>query len=142
MEINVTIKIDDCELAKIVEQINAKEESVNQASIYARFFDESCPAWNKDSECNKTFLKLQQDFANELLKMKGHLFLNEVYDMLGMPRSKAGQVVGWLYDEQNPEGDNFVDFGIFDDYNADFVNGYSRTVLLDFNVDGNIVDRI
>lgn len=63
--------------------------------------------------------------------------------MLGIPRVKAGQVVGWIYDEENPIGDNFVDFGIYDQNrvkNRDFVNGYERTILLDFNVDGNILD--
>ena len=91
------------------------------------------------------FLKDQQRYANDLLKSKGHLFLNEVYDMLGIPRTKAGQVVGWIYDEKHPVGDNFVDFGIYDIYNErarDFVNGYERTILLDFNVDGNILDMI
>ena len=91
------------------------------------------------------FLRRQEDWANELLKAKGHLFLNEVYDMLGIPRTKAGQVVGWIYDEKNPIGDNFVDFGIYDIHrprNRDFVNGIERTILLDFNVDGNILDLI
>ena len=89
------------------------------------------------------FLKQQQNYANEMLKSKGHLFLNEVYDMLGIPRTKAGQVVGWVYDEKNPIGDNFVDFGLYDinrEAVRNFVNGYERTILLDFNVDGNIWD--
>ena len=62
--------------------------------------------------------------------------------MLGMARSKAGQVVGWIYDEKNPMGDNYVDFGIYDlhdDAKRRFVNGYERSILLDFNVDGNIL---
>ena len=89
------------------------------------------------------YLRRQQDYANELLKAKGHLYLNEVYEILGMQRSKAGQIVGWVYDEKQPVGDNFVDFGIYDinkPKNRDFVNGYERTILLDFNVDGNILD--
>lgn len=45
------------------------------------------------------FLRRQQDYANEMLKARGHLFLNEVYDLLDIPRSKAGQVVGWVYDK-------------------------------------------
>lgn len=112
-------------------------------SDYARFFDELCPMWEKDPEYNLIFLKAQQNYANDLLRSRGHLFLNEVYDMLGIPRSKAGQVVGWVYDENNPVGDNYVDFGIYDvnrENNRDFVNGYERSILLDFNVDGNIWD--
>lgn len=115
----------------------------NEYSTYARFFDDGCPGWHKDPEYNLTYLRKQQDYANELLKAKGHLYLNEVYDILGLPRSKAGQIVGWVYDEKQPVGDNFVDFGIYDmnkRSNRDFVNGYERTILLDFNVDGNILD--
>lgn len=117
----------------------------NAYSDYAKFFDESCNGWCKDPETNYIFLKGQMNYANELLRTRGHLFLNEVYDMLGIPRTKAGNVVGWIYDEKNPVGDNFVDFGIFDinrERVRDFVNGYERTILLDFNVDGNILDMI
>ena len=73
------------------------------------------------------------------------MFLNDVYEMLGIPKTKAGYVVGWIYDKNHPVGDNEVDFGIFDmerEKNRDFVNGYERTILLDFNVDGNILDMM
>jgi hypothetical protein len=113
----------------------------NLTSDYARFFDETCVGWEKDPEYNLRFLKLQQAYANEKLKCQGHLFLNEVYDMLGLPRTQAGQAVGWIYDEENPIGDNFVDFGIYDLYDERkraFVNGHERSILLDFNVDGDI----
>lgn len=128
------------------ERIEKKTVSVadpNTYSDYARFFDDGCNGWTKDPEDNLYFLKAQQNYANELLKSKGHLFLNEVYDMLGIQRTKAGQVVGWIYDEKHPIGDNFVDFGIYNmdiERSRDFVNGYERTILLDFNVDGNILD--
>ena len=115
----------------------------NMYSDYARIFDDGCTGWSKNAEYNLMFLKQQQAYANTLLKNNGYLFLNEVYDMLGIPRSKAGQVVGWIYDEKNPIGDNFVDFGIYDLYNEkarDFVNGYERSIVLDFNVDGNVWD--
>ena len=110
-------------------------------SVYARFYDNGCNGWTKNPEDNLYFLKCQENYANDLLKTRGHLFLNEVYDMLGIPRTQAGQIVGWVYDEKNPVGDNFVDFGILDLYDEkkrEFVNGYERTILLDFNVDGEI----
>ena len=88
------------------------------------------------------FLKQQQVYATDMLKQRGHLFLNDVYDMLGILHSQEGAVVGWIYDEENPIGDNYVDFGIYDERNADFVNGYERSILLDFNVDGYILDKI
>lgn len=115
----------------------------NNYSPYAKCFDVGCTGWTKDPEYNLMFLKDQERYANDRLKAKGSLTLNEVYDMLGIPRTKAGCVVGWIYDEKNPVGDNYVDFGIFDidkPKNREFVNGYERSIWLDFNVDGNIYD--
>lgn len=114
----------------------------NSESMYARFFDEYSPNWSKEPEYNLLFLKSQQNYANDMLKARGHLFLNEVYDMLGIDRSRAGQVVGWVISD---EGDNYVDFGFYDkDKEAAraFVNGREGSVLLDFNVDGVIYDKI
>lgn len=117
----------------------------NTYSEYARFFDDGCNGWSKDPEHNLWFLKCQQAQANDRLKLNGYLFLNDVYEMLGIPRTKAGQVVGWIYNEKNPVGDNFVDFGIYNmdiEKCRDFVNGYERTILLDFNVDGPILEMM
>ncbi len=117
----------------------------NMYSDYARVYDDGCAGWSKNAEYNLMFLKNCQNWANEQLKIRGHLFLNEVYDMLGIPRTKAGQVVGWVYNEKNPVGDNFVDFGIYNlniEKARDFVNGYERSIVLDFNVDGPIYDLI
>ena len=88
------------------------------------------------------FLRDQQRYMNDLLKTRGHVYLNEVYDALGFPRTKEGQIIGWLYDENDPTLHNYIDFGIYDHMNAnseDFVNGYTRDILLDFNPDGNIL---
>ena len=129
----------------IVEKKTVNVAAIDGYSDYAKFFDEYCSAWSKDPEKNLFFLKRQQDYANEVLKAKGYLFLNDVYEMLGIPRTKAGQCVGWIYDEKNPIGDNYVDFGIYDLQKEgchDFVNGRERSILLDFNVDGNILDLI
>lgn len=115
--------------------------SGNDISPYARFFDESSTAYEKDAEANLIFLKQMQEKFNVVLKAKGHVYLNEVYEALGIPPSNAGHHVGWIYDEKHPHGDNFIDFGI---YNANreraraFVNGLERAIILDFNVDGVI----
>ena len=122
---------------------NVKIMDPNLYSDYAKFFDEASPYWQKDPEYNFMFLKSQQQYANDLLKARGRLFLNEVYEMLGIDKTKAGQIVGWVYNPENPIGDNFVDFGIFDmskERVRAFVNGYEPNILLDFNVDGNIWD--
>lgn len=134
------------------ETVSVMKRYINPDDVsgYARFFEEYTrdeqgnvcknPNWEKNGEYNLLFLKAQQRYANDLLRAKKRLFLNEVYDMLGFPRTKAGQVVGWVYDpEKNGIGDNYVDFGIFassDNY-SDFVYG-NDAILLDFNVDGNV----
>jgi len=124
-------------------KLKAVVESVdpNGISQYARFFDEGSVNWSKTPEYNLVFLKCQQNYANDLLRSRGHLFLNEVYDLIGVPRSQAGQIVGWA----EGVGDDFVDFGIFDPTSMakrDFVNGYERSILLDFNVAGVVYDMI
>ena len=84
----------------------------------------------KDAERNKYYLLALQAQANDRLKSRGHLFLNEVYEMLGFRLTKAGAVVGWIYDPREPMGDNFVDFGMFEvcrEKAVDFVNGYERS---------------
>lgn len=112
-------------------------------SPYSVFFDEATSKeWRKNAEANKNFLIMQQNYANQLLHLQGHLFLNEVYDALGIPRTKAGAVVGWIDDGEH---DSFVDFGISEGWRQatrDFMNGYERSVRLDFNVDGVIFDKI
>lgn len=111
----------------------------NAISQYAKFFDDDNVNWQKHPEYNRLWLQVNQTYFNELLRARGHVFLNEVYDKLGFEHSKAGAVVGWVLNEK---GDNYVDFGLFSDVNARFVNGMERTALLDFNVDGVIYDKI
>lgn len=148
-ELKYNIKAKEIE-EKIIDE-NGEEKTVTKTvqvvdpsknSPYAKFFGEACTGWTKDPEYNLMFLRRQQDFANDKLKSQGYLFLNDVYEMLGIDKTKEGQVVGWIYDEKNPIGDNFVDFGIYDDERNPrvraFVNGYEPVILLDFNVDGNI----
>ena len=139
----IIIKMDDCEVIK-----NSKKEQVDtgserNVSMYAKVFDSSSPMWTKDPEYNLMFLRQLQLHTTEKLMTNGYLFLNEVYDTLGLPRTKAGQVVGWIYDPKNPVGDNYVDCGIYDvARNSGFINGYENSILLDFNVDGLILDHL
>lgn len=114
-------------------------------SQYARFFDETSTEWHRNAEYNLMFLHQQQDHFNRLLRSRGYVTLNEVYDALGFTKmSQAGFIVGWIYDADHP--DKYIDFGIYhiDRYGkkADFVNGHEYSILLDFNVDGVIYDKI
>lgn len=126
---------------KVVKSI-VHEADPNGWSEYARIYDDGCKGWTKNPEYNLIFLKQQQAYANRVFQERGHLFLNEVYELLGFPKTQAGQQVGWIYDEKGSIGDNFVDFGIYNIDNPrarDFVNGYERNIILDFNVDGPIL---
>lgn len=115
----------------------------NGRSVYARFFDELNPNWRPSAENNLYFLKAQQSYFNQTLQSRGHVFLNEVYDALGIERSQAGQMVGWVLSKN---GDNYIDFGIYDVVTnpmaREFVNGNEAAIILDFNVDGVVFDQI
>jgi Family of unknown function (DUF6353) len=104
-------------------------------SIYARFFDETCVNWEKDPEINRMFIQHQETYANHLLRARGHVLLNDVYDALGFERTSAGSIVGWVL---NGDGDGYIDFGVYELSSNRFVNGIERSILLDFNVDGVI----
>lgn len=108
-------------------------------SGYGRYFDEGSRNFKKNPELNRIFIKCQQAYANDLLQSRGHVFLNEVYDALGYERSTEGSVVGWVL---GGDGDNYIDFGMYESRNQDFVQGIERVCHLDFNVDGIIYDKI
>ena len=112
----------------------------NAFSVYARVFNKECLGWQHNLEWNEMFLKQQQRYCNDKLRLRGHLFLNEVFDTLGFPRTKLGAIVGWVYDEKNPTGDNFVDFGMCTEDRTGVVE--NPDVILNFNVDGEILSKI
>lgn len=132
-----TVEVLD-EKGKLVEEVRV---GPGGASIYARFFDQLSPVWDKNPEYNMAYLRCQQSYANHMLVARGHVFLNEVYDSLGLDRTKAGAVVGWILSD---DSDNYIDFGVFtgDNQSRSFVNGREGSILLDFNVDGVIFDKI
>ena len=127
---------------KVKEEIEVPAGQV--VSQYARYFDECNPNWTKDPEQNRYFITCVQNMLNDRLRSVGHVFLNEAYEALGFKHSSAGAVVGWVYDPADGK-DNYIDFNIFDEESfskREFVNGYERSILLDFNVDGVIYDLI
>lgn len=156
-EVEKTVVDENGNKKTVKEVIKVSDPKVSHYSEYARYFDESNPFWHPYAEDSLTFLKQQERLANEKLQRQGYLLLNDVYEGLGFPKTKAGMVVGWRYD---PNGidcvDNYVSFGLdkpgcmayrtnydcdtIGEQVVDFVNGYIQTVLLDFNVDGNIYE--
>lgn len=151
-ELRYNIKAE--EVDTIVTDENGNEtvvkEAVNVAhdkSDYAKCFDEYNPNWTKDANLNFCFVKQVQNYMNEKLQRDGYVFLNDVYSALGFLKTPAGQLVGWVYDEKNPnhKGDNYIDFGLYninDEGARRFVNGHERSCWLDFNVDGVIYNLI
>lgn len=150
-ELRYNIKAQEVE--EIVTDENGEEKVVKKTvevaelqehSDYARFYDDGCTGWSKSPEHNLLFLKQTQAWFNRKLQEDGIVFLNDIYGYLGLPKTKQGHIVGWVYDPSDPSRDNYIDFGIYDMYRKDsearrnFVNGYERTILLDFNVDGDV----
>ena len=110
----------------------------NLKSDYAIYFDSKSRNYENNPDYNRMFLRAQQNYANDKLQTRGHLFLNEVLDDLDLPRTKAGQIVGWTKD--GPDG--YVNFHIMDVEREMEDGRYEPAILLDFNVEGNIWDKI
>lgn len=94
------------------------------------------PQGETDHSLNIMFLQCQQNALNDILQSRGHVTLNDVHDHLGLDRTRAGLLVGWVKDQ----GDNCIDFGI--DYAEQFMKQGTDEFILDFNVDGPIYDKI
>lgn len=121
-------------------KVKVKTYDPTKLSMYNRMFDESNPNWHPAGGYNHIFLLNQQNMANDLLKARGHVYLNEVLIALGFDTCPEGQVVGWILGGDT--SDNRVDFGFMDVRNADFVNHREPSIILDFNVDGYILDKV
>ena len=137
------------EVTETIEDENGKKKKVKKTiyklpengivSGYARIFDAGNPQWENSPSLNLAYLKCAQEYFNLKLQQEGRLPLNEVYKYLGYRQTKEGQVVGWKYKDNNEDGDNFVDFGFMND--EAFMSGREASVVLDFNVDGYILDE-
>ena len=110
----------------------------NLQSDYAVYFDSKSRNYETNPDYNRMFLKAQQAFANDKLQTRGHLFLNEVLDDLDLPRTPAGQIVGWTKD--GPDG--YVNFRIVDVERETEDSRHEPALLLDFNVEGNIWEKM
>lgn len=110
----------------------------NLQSDYAVYFDSKSRNYETNQDYNRMFLKAQQAFANDKLQTRGHLFLNEVLDDLDLPRTPAGQIVGWTAD--GPDG--YVNFRIVEVERETEDGRHEPVLLLDFNVEGNIWEKM
>lgn len=119
------------------------------ATMYARFFDRDNPNYSRDNDYNMSFICAQERTANRIIERRGHVFLNEVYELYGLPHTKAGAVVGWVLGK-GPNRDGCVDVtatrvwrnAATGDTSLTYKDGYDQAILLDFNPDGVILDLI
>ena len=114
----------------------------NLPSDYACYFDKRSRNYDNNADYNMFFLRAQQNYLNDLLIARGHVFLNEVYDALDLPRTAVGQIVGWVRNSNDPNADGYIDFRIM---NADRETEDGRiepAIVLDFNVDGPVLEKI
>lgn len=127
---------------EVVTEKTVKVADPGEHNMYTRIFDESSCYWSKTPDYNQMFLIGRERYANDKLNAQGYLFLNDVLEMLDLPRTKEGQMVGWVKDPKIGR-DDYIDFGIFNankKSNRAFINGYEPSIWLDFNVQGNILD--
>lgn len=123
------------------EEVVEKHTDLDLPSDCAVFFDEGNPNWDPNPNISMMFLRSQQNYWNDILHVRGHVFLNEVLDSLGFEHTTVGSVVGWI----EGYGDNCIDFGLYDQNKENvrnFVNGKENVILLEFNHDGPIWDKI
>ena len=127
---------------EVITEKTVKVADPGEHNMYTRIFDESSCYWSKTPDYNQMFLIGRERYANDKLNAQGYLFLNDVLEMLDLPKTKEGQMVGWVKDPKIGR-DDYVDFGIFNankKSNREFINGYEPSIWLDFNVQGNILD--
>lgn len=128
---------------RIIKGLDADAIKKNGPSMYSRIFDETNKNWSQVPHQNQFLVQSTQNYANDKLIRDGHVFLNDVYDMLGMERSQAGSLVGWVSNSES--GDRFIDFGVWNNgtfAGKEWVTGNSDAIMLDFNVDGVVWDLL
>ena len=86
------------------ETVNGKTEVVRTAQaghllpsedFRNRVFGPENKNWDPSPIVSRNFLDATERHMNDHLRWQGHLFLNEVYAALGMPKTRLGAVMGW-----------------------------------------------
>ena len=143
-------KVDENGVEEVIKEYkDVAEQADDPCSL---IFDETVDTWQRDADLNRNYLLLMESAANKRLRTQGHLFLNEVLSMIGTHggqslRTPTGQIVGWIYDPNDTSLHNRVDFGITNyvpnnEALNNFIRGEERSVKLNFNCDGVIIDKI
>ena len=151
VDYELTHNIKTKEITETVVDEKGKEKQVkktvevadlNVTNDYIKYFTGSNPYWDDTPDYVELFLRSQQNYANDRLKVDKVLTLNDVYDSLGFQKTKAGMVVGWVFDENNEDGDNFIEFNVRKVYIPNEYGEEELAYAIDFNVDGNIYNKM
>lgn len=147
-EREIYYNVEKCDINDLDEEtgkVTTKQVKRAQGThMYQRLFGPGNPNWSPNADYNIAFLRSVQNYLNDRLKSRGHVMLNEAYEELGLSHTNFGTQVGWLW--QKGTGDNFIDFGIWDEKQVDgtiaYMRGMEEEILLDFNVDGTIWKKV
>ena len=151
VDYELTHNIKTKEITETVVDEKGKEKQVkktvevadpNVTNDYIKYFTRSNPYWDDTPDYVELFLRSQQNYANDRLKVDKVLTLNDVYDSIGFQKTKAGMVVGWVFDENNEDGDNFIEFNVRKVYIPNEYGEEELAYAIDFNVDGNIYNKM
>lgn len=135
-------------IERIVTDDDGKEKKVKETveianpNPYAYVFKKGNPNWSSNMDYNIQFIKAQESYFNDVLVSRKLVFLNDVTDELGFERSRMGQEVGWKYDSTDPNADGKIDFRAHLAYEKDEFGNIEPVILLDFNVDGAVIDSL
>jgi hypothetical protein len=137
---NTVTDMDTGKEKKVKTNLDVADPTLNP---YIMYFDENTSKlYENNMDYNLMNLHSAEQYANDKCRVEGFIFLNDIYDSLGIKKTSMGQKVGWIYDPENNEGDNYVDFR-YKIVNRETEDGmYEKAILLDFNVDGVIIDKI
>lgn len=126
---------------KVIRGLDQKAvDEASDVSTYARVFSEkNSTEWTPVPTANRFRITAVQKQLNDELRLRGHVFLNQAYELLGFKVTQAGQQVGWVKNPKLGQGDGYIDFGLDQPVNREFVTGQTSDVLVEFNVDGNVL---
>lgn len=139
-EITETVVDEKGKEKKVKKTVEVADPTVTNE--YVKYFTRTNPYWDDTPDYVEMFLRAQQNYANDRLKIEKALTLNDVYDSLGFQKTKAGMVVGWVLDENNEDGDNFIEFHVHKVYIPNEYGEDELAYAIDFNVDGNIYNKM
>lgn len=126
----------------IKRKVKVLDENTKRVTNYTRILDWTNPHYDNNLDYLLFFARAQQSYFNDKLYANRYVFMNDVDEALGFPKTKAGQIVGWRRDNTDEKIDNYIDFSIQEDWALDEYGLKRPILLLEYNVDGSILDKV